>query len=295
MKSIKSFLVFLILSQILFGSDYIDVVYLKNGDVAKGIIIENVPNDYVKLEIQGGTLWEPTLLTFKYSNIEKFAKENISTLKEQTNYTNKLSSLFANSKLLKSGFNKGVKIGINMGRFIGDDSDLGESIDPKFNLRFALGGFLTYSINDQLSIRPELLYSMKGSKYKESEEGETYKVVFKMNYLDIPVLGVYSVQENINVFAGPYLGLYLNGTTKYEYHGETDEDVIEKEDIANLDFGLVFGGSYGLGNNLAIEARYTLGLKTFDKKPDDWDDDYDDYKVDDIKHSALQLMVSYSF
>ena len=52
------------------GQERIDVIHLNNGDIVKGIIIENVPNDYVRIELQGGSIF-----TYKYSKIAKFTKE----------------------------------------------------------------------------------------------------------------------------------------------------------------------------------------------------------------------------
>ena len=192
--------------------------------------------------------------------------------------------MFTNTLMAQGITDIGVKVGLNFAKFTGDDSELDAwEADPKFAIGFAVGGFLTYGLNDQISIRPEFLYSVKGSKYEESEGGETATLNYAMNYLDIPVLGVYSVQENISVFAGPYFGMFLGGKMKMEYAGESEEEDIEKEDIAN-DFGLVFGGSYGINDNIAIEARYALGMKTIDKDEES-----------DIKNSALQIMVNYSF
>lgn len=185
---------------------------------------------------------------------------------------------------------KGFKGGLNIVKFTGSDADIGDEVDPKFAMGFAVGGFLTYSINNQISIRPEILYSVKGSKYEE--DGLTLD--FTMNYIDIPVLGVISVQKNMSIFAGPYFGMFLSGKVKIEYGGDSEEEDMNKEDYAN-DFGLVFGGSYDISNNLSIEARYALGLKTFDKEPDDWDSSYGNYEVLDIKNSAIQIMVNYSF
>ena len=51
-------------------AENVEVVHLKNGDVIKGTIIENVINEYVKIELQGGSI-----LTFPYSDIEKISKE----------------------------------------------------------------------------------------------------------------------------------------------------------------------------------------------------------------------------
>ncbi len=53
-----------------FGQERQDVVYLKNGDIRKGTIIENAPNDYVKVETSDGSIF-----TIKYSEIEKITKE----------------------------------------------------------------------------------------------------------------------------------------------------------------------------------------------------------------------------
>jgi len=52
------------------GQERIDVIHLNNGDIVKGIIIENVPNDYVRIELQGGSIF-----TYKYAKIAKFTKE----------------------------------------------------------------------------------------------------------------------------------------------------------------------------------------------------------------------------
>ena len=52
------------------SQERIDVVYLKNGDIRKGTIIENVPNDYIKVETSDGSIF-----TIKYLDIEKMTRE----------------------------------------------------------------------------------------------------------------------------------------------------------------------------------------------------------------------------
>jgi hypothetical protein len=49
-----------------------DVVYLKNGSVIKGTIIEQVPNESIKLETRSGDIF-----VFKTDEIEKMVKENL--------------------------------------------------------------------------------------------------------------------------------------------------------------------------------------------------------------------------
>ncbi|MBN1397282.1 MAG: hypothetical protein JXA06_04540 [Bacteroidetes bacterium] len=53
-----------------FSQEKIDVIYLNNGDVRKGTIIENVPNDFIKIETNDGSIY-----TIKYSEIKKMSKE----------------------------------------------------------------------------------------------------------------------------------------------------------------------------------------------------------------------------
>ncbi|MGB2869237.1 MAG: autotransporter outer membrane beta-barrel domain-containing protein [Bacteroidota bacterium] len=65
------FILFLISSSV--AQERQDLIYMKDGTILKGIIIENVPNDYVRVELPGGSL-----VTIKYSDIARFGKESSS-------------------------------------------------------------------------------------------------------------------------------------------------------------------------------------------------------------------------
>lgn len=202
------------------------------------------------------------------------------------------------------GLGFGVKGGLNMAKFTGDDAkidmeELGQE-DPKSVFGPTIGGFVTYAINEKLGVRAELLYTTKGSKYdlsySESDEGYSFSmdgsVKMKMNWIDIPILAVYSVANNISVFAGPFIEFYLGGelesdlTMSFSFDGETfsesekDTEKIESEDVNSIGFGLIFGGAYGLTDNIDVEARYALGLTSFDEDVT-------------IKNSGLQVLVNY--
>ncbi len=69
-KNFTTVLLFLFLSSLIYSQQYQDVIYLKNGDIVKGVIIENVPDKYVKVEVTNGSI-----ITLSYSNILKFTKE----------------------------------------------------------------------------------------------------------------------------------------------------------------------------------------------------------------------------
>jgi hypothetical protein len=62
--------ILIVFSVLGFGQEKIDVVYLKNGDIRKGKIIESVPNDYLRIQIFDGSVF-----TLQYSDIQKMSKE----------------------------------------------------------------------------------------------------------------------------------------------------------------------------------------------------------------------------
>ena len=51
-------------------TEYVDVVYLKNGSIIKGLIIEQIPNDQLKIQTRDGNVF-----VYKFDEIQKIAKE----------------------------------------------------------------------------------------------------------------------------------------------------------------------------------------------------------------------------
>ena len=199
---------------------------------------------------------------------------------------------------------KGFKGGINLANISGDAFE-----DTDLKTGFAIGGFFTYSVNDQLSLQPEIYYTSKGFKFNEKEYDSdvdyeisaSYDGSASLNYIEIPVLGVFAVNKNINVFAGPYLDIYLNGKLKIDYDvnyrylnpdtnewetvtdsGSESED-IESDDIKSPGFGVLFGAEFTAGQ-FSFGARYSLGLSNI---PDDPEED------EDAKHKVIQFLVGF--
>lgn len=197
------------------------------------------------------------------------------------------------------GLGYGVKGGLNMAKFTGDDADFDGEADPGSIFGPTVGGFVTMPVGP-LGVRVEVLYTAKGSNYdlsySESEDGLNVSLdgttKMKMNWLDIPVLAVYNVMDNLSVFAGPFLELYLSGTVEsdftvsFSYEGDTfsesekDTEDIESEDINSPGFGLIFGGTYMITDNIGVEARYAMGLTSMDED-------------ESLKNSGLQVLVNF--
>lgn len=75
------FSILMLFGTILFAqNNYEDVVYLKNGSIVHGIIIEQIPNDYIKIQDNGRSVW-----VFKVAEIQKMTREAISENNNQNN------------------------------------------------------------------------------------------------------------------------------------------------------------------------------------------------------------------
>lgn len=72
MKKILSFFLFLFMATFAMAQQYIENVYLKNGSIIKGVVIEQVPNQSVKIQTSGGNIF-----VYEMSDVEKITKEAV--------------------------------------------------------------------------------------------------------------------------------------------------------------------------------------------------------------------------
>ncbi|HEX9972871.1 MAG TPA: porin family protein, partial [bacterium] len=175
----------------------------------------------------------------------------------------------------------GIIGGMNLANFSGD-----EAKDSKSKTGFAAGGFVTFNLSEKLAIQPEILYSTKGAKYEDSQAGMKIKATTSLNYLDIPVLGVFSPVNNIKLFAGPSINIFLDGKSDAEIHGAFEQkysEDIKSKDVNSPEFGLVVGGAFSSGQ-LNLGARYSMGF-TNQPKNDEVD----------LKNRVIQFMLGVSF
>ena len=201
----------------------------------------------------------------------------------------------------------GMKAGLNMANFSGDDADPDEG-DKKSRTGFSAGGFLTYGITEMFAVQPELLYTMKGAKY----EWDGGSATTKFDYLEIPVLVKVSIPTEGNIgphfFIGPSLGILLGAKNKVEIDGEDPEglagDHDVKDETKSTEFGLVFGAGVDIGmphSAITIDGRFGLGLTGTCE--DCTYETYDEETMEmvtvteklDVKNTVISFKVGYSF
>jgi hypothetical protein len=168
-------------------SDYQDVVYLKNGSVIRGVIIEQIPNKSIKIETA-----DRNLFVYSMEDIEKLTKEK-SVIK-----TDKL-----NNKGLKSGYTGLINFGYGLG--VGDfgmdrlsfNFINGGQINPYFMAGAGFG--LRYYFDAEAALIPFFVY-LRGnfidndiSPYLALKCGYTFDVTNEFNAVGLlfsPEIGV---------------------------------------------------------------------------------------------------------
>ncbi|KAA3440772.1 porin family protein [Rufibacter hautae] len=180
----------------------------------------------------------------------------------------------------QEGIKLGLKAGVNVSSVVGkDEENLGNL------LGLHAGGFLDYGLTEQFSIRPELLYSMKGFYAEADEEDFEYKSYLTTHYIELPVLARFKA-GNFFVEAGPTFSYLLSAKTREEGEllgEEFEETKTVTDELNKFDLGVAAGFGYQFQSGLGLGLRYTRGLSKLDKS--------EEAKV---YNSSFQLGVSYT-
>ena len=206
--------------------------------------------------------------------------------------------LFAQEEA-KSDLSFGVKGGISFNHFLGD---IPVDLTPQLRVGFTVGAFLNYKLSNNFSVQPEILFARKGSNFEEFEfdfddvefAGLSLDMYIESNWIEIPVLLLYQVNENFALFGGPYLGFYLNGKLVAEpsisiFAVDLEYD-IESDDLSLPDYGIVLGAKYNLTEKLAIQGRWEYGIQ-------DLTDEVANFLEDDVvtvNNSSFQLQLDFT-
>lgn len=154
---------------------------------------------------------------------------------------------------------------------------------------FTAGVFFSLALTDNLDVQPELLIVQKGIHGKGLNVDQGVILIFRFNYLEIPLLFRYSFSGGEGraprpyILAGPYLGFKLSAKETLEYSNET---VAKKDvEIKNTDFGLTAGVglSIPIGSGAALaEIRYSHGFSEV-------------FKGSEMNNNVWTAMIGYQF
>jgi len=174
--------------------------------------------------------------------------------------------------------NLGLKTGLNVASISGDDTS---NLDARTGVFF--GGFAELCITNDFAIQPELLYSMQGAKYTQSDG---FDGTLKLDYLTLPIMAKIKVIDELYVQAGPQIGFLVSATDEFKSIGDSGEDDI-KDSLNNIDLGANVGLGYQFESGLIFGARYNLGLSNINDIVDS-----DNFKN---QNGVFQFSVGYKF
>jgi hypothetical protein len=190
-----------------------------------------------------------------------------------------LFSLAGYSQKEQSSVKFGLKAGVNIAN-ISIKTKSSSNFIP--NTTSSIGGtagvFATLPVSSQLSIQPELLYSMLGYKLTDRTGGATLHA----NYLVLPVLAKYNFQSSgFAVYAGPQIGLLLSAKAKSDGRTFDAKDEYKKTDLSGI-----IGAEYTFPVGFNISGRYQLGLSNIGK---------DAPPGESVKNNSITFTVGFSF
>lgn len=151
-----------------------------------------------------------------------------------------------------SQYDFGLKAGMN-GVDLINKSTYENSTDYKPKLAFNGGIYLSFNFIDKLNILGELVYSNKGARYSDENNGSLGTL--NLNYINLSYLASYQINKDFDMQAGLEFGYLINTVSKFE-----NVTVSDYRSYDNFDFGLITGVKYHLFDNASLDLRYIIGL-----------------------------------
>ena len=182
-----------------------------------------------------------------------------------------LALYLASSTLQAQNIQLGAKAGMAITNFVGDRDT---EFDAKMNF---VGGFpLSYPINRNLLLTPEILYAAKGADALATVDGVPLELSFSVIYLEFPLLAKYVLSPRKRVSpiltAGPVVSWNIDARVRFNAVG-SDVEFNERDDsIKTLDYGVAVGGGVDFSwdlRRITLEVRYTRGVSNLIDDDDD--------------------------
>jgi len=170
----------------------------------------------------------------------------------------------------------GLKGGVNFSTqdFKYATSDDSFDLDSASLIALHFGAFVDIPMSEKINLRPELLYSVEGSKidlfFTEFEQ--------KFTFIKLPVLISYRIINNLSIQAGPQFGLLIDE----DLNVPVDDAEILDSSYKNFEFSAAIGLEYNLSEALLVGARYNIGLT-----------DISDTSGGELKTNNLQLYLGW--
>ncbi|MFV0468979.1 MAG: porin family protein [Dysgonomonas sp.] len=163
----------------------------------------------------------------------------------------------------------GVKGGLNLSNFGGDDLQDGIKDDKNAILGYNAGVTLDYQLAGSLYLMTGLEFTTKGAKYDVTYGGLTGSLKFNPMYIQLPVHAGFKLplteDFNLVLHGGIFAAYGVGGKMKVDVSGSNsnvnlvDMDLFKDNGFNKVDFGVGLGAGVELGK-LSLGIGYDLGL-----------------------------------
>lgn len=128
---------------------------------------------------------------------------------------------------------------------------------PKNRLGWYAGAGSYLPFSSRVYLNPELLFSSKGYRYTDLYDDRIS--VMRLNYLNLPILIGYKIDQRTSLLGGGEIGYLLSASNVVNSRNDNATASFPKR----FEMGPAIGLQYHLLKNVAIEARYIYGIGTF--------------------------------
>ncbi len=157
-----------------------------------------------------------------------------------------ISAMVLSSFILKAqDVSFGLKGGLNISSL--KVSNTSANYDPRISMH--AGGLAHIHLTKQFAIQPEVVFSGQGFKTSGDE-------VYRLNYLNVPVLVQYMFDNGFRLQTGPQVGFLLSGK---RYKDDVTVDV--KDFYKQVGFDWAVGAGYLIPKTgFGLDARFNFGI-----------------------------------
>jgi outer membrane immunogenic protein len=179
----------------------------------------------------------------------------------------------------------GIKAGANLMK-MGKFQFAGQEYSTDYKVGFQAGVYGDLPLGGNFAFLPEITFTQKGGKVKETIDGNTGEFDSKVSYIDAPMLIGYKATPELTVFAGPQVSFLVDQTSTIKVNGEEQVSNSDKDNWSKSIAGGAVGLNYSITPNININGRYNMDFQKALK---------DKAEQDKIKNSGFALSLGYTF
>ncbi|HET6245051.1 MAG: PorT family protein [Bacteroidetes bacterium] len=158
------------------------------------------------------------------------------------------------------GFHLGAKYQPSLGR-LDFRMENEQTISAKYDIAHGFGGSLNYYFNNYFGTHFEV--NVMRQAYEFTDDARTRRV--DLSYINVPILISFNTNYgrpvNLNVTAGPYIGINTGASTDVTGNGNGPTTAVAVVEVNPLDVGIAYGAGVDFGIGQTKWLHINLGFR----------------------------------